>query len=64
MPGKKLEAFREWFSPRKRLWAGAGLFAVAIVVPIASPGSTATWLIGPASVFLVGSFIPDTNAKR
>lgn len=64
MPGKKLEAFREWFTPRKRLWAGEGLFAIAIAVPIVSLGTNVTWLIGPASVFLVGSFIPDTNAKR
>lgn len=64
MPGKKLEAFREWFTPRKRLWAGLGLFAIAIAVPIVSPGTTTAWLIGPATVFFLGSFIPDTNAKR
>lgn len=64
MASKKLEAFREWFTPRKRLWTGLGLFAIAIVVPIVSPGTTITWLIGPASVFLVGGCIPDTNAKR
>lgn len=64
MTGKKLEAFGEWFTPRKRLWAGIGLFAIAIAVPIVSPGTTAAWLIGPATVFFLGSFIPDTNAKR
>ena len=64
MPGKKLEAFREWFTLRKRLWTGVGLFATAIVVPIVSPGMTAAWLIGPATVFFLGSFIPDTNKKR
>lgn len=64
MPGKKLEAFREWFTPRKRLCTGVGLFATAIVVPIVSPGMTAAWLIGPATVFFLGSFIPDTNKKR
>lgn len=64
MVGKKLEAFRVWFTPRKRLWKGVGLFAIAIAVPIVSPGTTAAWLIGPATVFFLGSFIPDTNGKR
>ncbi|WP_426161297.1 hypothetical protein [Pseudomonas sp. PWP3-1] len=64
MPGKKLEAFREWFTPRKRLWAGIGLFAIAIAVPIVSPGTTVTWLIGPAAVFFLGAFIRNTNASR
>ncbi|MDD0985771.1 hypothetical protein [Pseudomonas shahriarae] len=64
MASKKLEAFREWFTPRKRLWTGVGLLAIAIALPIASPGTTAAWLIGPATVFFLGSFIPDTNKKR
>ena len=64
MVGKRIEAFREWFTPRKRLWMGLGLFAITIVTPIISPGMTVTWLIGPASVFLIGSLIPDTSGKR
>jgi len=64
MASKKLEAFREWFTPRRKLWTAIGMFASAIVVPILSPGTTVTWLVGPASIFLVGSFIPDTNKKR
>lgn len=64
MAGEKLGAFREWLTPRRRLWAGIGLFAAAIAVPIFSPGTTVNWLIGPASVFLVGSLIPGTKGKR
>ena len=64
MASKNLEAFREWFTPRRKLWTAIGLFAVAIIVPILSPGTTVTWLVGPASVFLVGWLIPDTKAKR
>lgn len=64
MAGKKLKAFRDWLTPRKRLWAGIGLFATAIAVPIVSPGTTAAWLIGPAAVFFLGSFIPNTNGRR
>jgi hypothetical protein len=64
MVGKKLEALREWLTPRRRRWAGIVLFATAIAVPMVSPGTTVIWLIGPASVFFLGSFIPDINAKR
>lgn len=64
MAGKKLEAFREWFTPRRKLWTAIGLFAIVFVVPIVFPGTSVTWLVGPASVFLVGCFIPDTNRKR
>lgn len=64
MVGKKLEAFREWFTPRRRLWSGIGLFAIAIAVAIASPGVTVAWLIGPATVFFLGGFIPDTKGRR
>lgn len=64
MASKKLEAFRVWFTPRRKLWTAIGMFALAIVVPILSPGTTVTWLVGPASIFFVGSFIPGTKAKR
>ena len=62
--GKRLERIQEWLTPRRRLWAGIGLFAIAFAVPVASPGTSVSWLIGPASVFFVGSFIPVTNGKR
>ena len=64
MAGKKLEAFREWFTPRKRLWTGVSLFATAIAVSTVSPGMTVAWLIGPATVFFLGAFIPDAGGKR
>lgn len=64
MAGKKIEALREWFTPRRKLWTAVGLFAIAIVVPLVFPGTSVTWLVGPASVFLVGWLIPDTKAKR
>jgi len=64
MDGKKLEGLREWFTPRKRLWSGIVLFAIAIAVPIVRPGMTVTWLIGPATVLFLGGFICDTNRKR
>lgn len=64
MASKKLEAFREWFTPGRNLWAAIDLFAIAIVVPLVFPGTSVTWLIGPASVFLMSWLIPGTKAKR
>jgi hypothetical protein len=64
MAGKKLGAFREWFTPRRRLRTGIGLLAIAIVIPIFSPGTTVAWLIGPAGIFMVGGLLPATNVNR
>lgn len=62
--GKRLERFREWLTPRRRLWAGIGLFAITIIVPVVSPGTSISWLVGPACVLLVGSFMPASSTKR
>jgi hypothetical protein len=64
MASNRVEAFRNWFTPRKRIWTGIGLFAIVIALPFVRPGTTAAWLIGPATVFFLGGFIPDTNVKR
>ena len=61
---KRLDAMREWLTPRRRLWAGIGLFAVTLVVPAISPGTSVSWLVGPACVFFVSSFMPVSSAKR
>lgn len=60
---KRLEQLQQWLTPRRRLWMGIALIAVTIAVPILSPGTTVSWLIGPASVFFVGAFMPATNGK-
>ncbi|MFF7061543.1 hypothetical protein [Pseudomonas sp. NPDC008258] len=62
--GKRLEAVREWMTPRRRFWAGVTLYAASIIVPVVSPGTSVGWLIGPASVFIVGSFMSVANGKR
>ena len=64
MASTRLESFREWLTPRKRFWTGIGLFAIAIVTPIVSPGTSVTWLIGPASFFFIGGILSGTNGKR
>lgn len=60
---QRLQQLREWLTPRRRLWMGIALITVTIAVPIVSPGTTVSWLIGPASVFFVGAFMPPTNQK-
>lgn len=64
MASKKLEAFREWFTPSRKLWTAVGLFAIAIVVPLVFPGTNVTWIVGPASFFLAGWLFPDTKRGR
>ena len=64
MASRKLEVFREWFTPRRKLWTAIGLFAIALIVPMVSPGTNLNWLVGPASIFLGGWLIPDTKEKR
>ncbi|TDF80801.1 hypothetical protein E1573_19125 [Pseudomonas sp. H9] len=53
-----LEKFREWLTPRRRLWAGTGLFATVLVVPLISPGTSVSFLVGPASVLFFNAFMP------
>lgn len=62
--GRRLEEFREWLTPRKRLWSGLGLFAFVIVVSAKYPESGLTWLIGPAAVLITGSFMGAPSKRR
>lgn len=62
--GARLEAFREWLTPRKRFWSGLGLFVFVIVVTTKYPESGLTWLIGPAAVLITGSFMGTQSKKR
>lgn len=61
--GRRLEDFREWFTPRKRLWSGIGLFAFVIVATANYPESGLTWLVGPAAVFITGSFMGSPGKR-
>ena len=62
--GRRLEEFREWLTPRKRLGSGMGLFAFVIVVTAKYPESHLTWLIGPAAVLITGSFMRAPSKRR
>ncbi|MNE66032.1 hypothetical protein D3C80_1615600 [compost metagenome] len=62
--GNRLEKFRAWLTPRKRLWTGIGLYALTIVVPAVSPGTSVSWLVGPAVIFFMGGFMTASGAKR
>lgn len=61
---KRLENFREWLTPRRRLWIGIGLFAISIIVPMMSPGTNVSFLVGPACIFFLGAVMPVSNGKR
>lgn len=62
--GKRLEEFREWLTPRRRLWIGIGLFALVMMVPMVRPGTSMAFLIAPAVIFLLSAFGLWSNDKR
>ncbi len=62
--GKRLEKFRTWFTPRRRLWTGIGMYALLIVVPIISPGTSLSFLVGPACIIFISSFMYRPTRKR
>jgi hypothetical protein len=66
MTGKKLEAFREWFTPRKRLWAGAAFLTSGIFGPLFYPSFNGYWgcLIAPGIIFFCSTWNPDAQDKR
>lgn len=66
MPGKKLEAFREWFTPRKRLWAGLALLVTGVFGPLLYPSINGYWsiFIAPGIMFICNARNPEARDKR
>ncbi|MFA5981085.1 MULTISPECIES: hypothetical protein [Pseudomonas] len=66
MAGKKLEAFREWFTPRRRFWAGIGFFVTGAFGPLFYPSLNGYWgcLIGPGAILLGSTWNTETDHKR
>ena len=66
MTGKKLEAFREWFTQRKRLWAGLTLLVTGVFGPIFYPSINGYWgiFIAPGVIFLCSAWNPEAHDKR
>lgn len=66
MAGKKLEAFREWLTPRKRLWAGVSFLVVGAFGPFFYPSTNGYWacLIGPGAILLGSTWNPNPHDKR
>ena len=66
MASKKLEAFREWFTPRKRLWAGGALLVTATFGPLFYPSFNGYWgfILGPGLIFLCGTWNSEVHDKR
>ena len=62
--GKRLEKFREWLTPRRRLWIGIGLFVLIVVVPMVRPGTNMIFLVAPAVMILLSAFGLWSNDKR
>jgi hypothetical protein len=62
--GKRLQRYRAWLTPRRQFWMGVGLLATVFAVPMISPGTNVSFLVGPASVFIVGALMSAPNAKR
>lgn len=65
MPGKKLEAFRKWFTPRRRFWAGIGCYVIAVFGPLFYPGLNGYWgcVMAPGTIFLCSTWTPKTDHK-
>ncbi len=66
MVGKKFEAFREWFTPRKRLWAGFTLIVTSVVGPLFYPSFNGYWgfILTPGVLLLGSTLNPDAHDKR
>lgn len=66
MAGKKFEAFREWFTPRKRLWAGCACFVTATFGPLFYPSFNGYWgfILGPGLLLLCSTLNLDAHDKR
>ena len=66
MASKKLEAFRKWFTPRKRLCAGGVFLVSGMFGPLLYPSVNGYWssLIAPGIIFLCSTWNPDAHDKR
>lgn len=62
--GKRLEKFRAWLTPRRRFWTGIGMYALVIVVPMISPGTSLSFLVGPACIIFLSGFMYRPAIKR
>ncbi|WP_339231162.1 hypothetical protein MHH62_14170 [Pseudomonas sp. FSL L8-0168] len=66
MAGKRLEAFREWLTPRKRFWVGVAFLVIGAFGPLFYPGLNGYWgfFIAPGVIFLGSTWKPDATDKR
>ena len=64
MASKQLESFREWFTPRRRRWAGGVLLVAWIVGLVAYPSSHWLYVMIPGVIFLFSAWPPEVHDKR
>ena len=56
MASKKLEAFREWFTPKRRRRAGGALLITSIVGPFLYPSEYWVSVMAPGIIFFFGAW--------
>lgn len=64
MVSKKLEAFREWFTPKRRRRAGAALLMVWIAGLVLYPSSNWLYAMIPGVIFFFSAWPPEVHDKR
>ncbi|AIR90551.1 hypothetical protein LK03_15225 [Pseudomonas cremoricolorata] len=62
--GRRLQAFRLWFNPKRRRWAGLTLIAMAVAAMFLNPGSRWGLLLGAGIYWFVTSLPPFIGGRR
>ena len=64
MASKKLEAFREWFTPKRRRRAGGVLLIAWIIGLVLYPSSNWLYVVIPGVIFFFSAWPPEVHDKR
>lgn len=64
MASKKLEAFREWFTPKRRRRTGGALLIVWVVGLIVYPSSQWVYVMIPGVIIFFNAWPTDAHEKR
>jgi len=64
MASKKLEAFREWLTPKRRRRAGASLMIIWMIGLISYPSTYWVCVMIPGIIFFFNAWPPEVHDKR
>ena len=64
MASEKLEAFREWFNPKRRRRAGGALFITSLVGPFLYPSGYWVSVMTPGIIFFFSAWPSEAYDKR